>query len=290
MALDKQGARLRRGVMGSHHPRTGSPCWAASTSCRTRRGEAALPPPQAAVHHAIRWPLATWGHARMRFAFLHTARRFAVQVTTLRWGMLLVALWVGGLAGCTSAGHRRAMPPLPHSSAAPQPGPTQEEPGEVDALRQQAVQGNVEAQYRLGMMVHTGEGVPQNEAEAVQWLQRAAMQGHPEAQRLLGRFYLAGQGVPRNEAEAVYWYRRAADQGDPERQWQLGLKYLHGLGVPQDVVQAYLWLSLAATHLPSGPLRDNAARACTRAAQKMTPAQWAQAQALVSQWQPRTAP
>jgi len=262
----------------------------------------------------------------MGLAFLHTSHRFPVQMTAFRWGMLLAALWVAGLAGCTSAGHRRAAPLLPRRDATPQPGPTQEGPGEVDTLRQQARQGDVEAQYRLGMLAHTGEGVPQNEAEAVQWLQRAALQGHPEAQRLLGRFYLtgqgvprnetaaaywyrqaadqgdpeaqwqlgrlalAGQGVPRNEAEAVYWYRRAAEQGDPELQWQLGLKYLHGLGVPQDVVQAYFWLSLAAAHLPSGTLRDNAARACHRAAQHMTPAQWAQAQALVRQWQPRTAP
>jgi Sel1 repeat len=226
----------------------------------------------------------------MGFSFLHTSRRFSQQVTALRWGMLLAALWVGGLVGCTSAGHRRAEPPLPRSDATLQPGTIREVPGEVDTLRQQAVQGDVEAQYRLGLMAHTGEGVPQNEAEAVQWLQRAAIQGHPEAQRLLGRLSLAGQGVPRNEAEAVYWYRRAADQGDPEMQWQLGLKYLHGFGVPQDVVQAYLWLSLAAAHLPSGTLRDNAARACLRAAQKMTPAQWAHAQALVNQWQPRTAP
>jgi TPR repeat protein len=196
-----------------------------------------------------------------------------------RWGMILVVLWVGGLAGCTSAGHRT-----------PQPGTIQEAPGEVDTLRQQAMRGDGEAQYRLGIMSHTGEGVPQNETDAVQWLLRAAIQGHPEAQRLLGRLYLAGQGVPRNEAEAVYWYRRAADQGDPEFQWQLGLKYLHGLGVPPDVVQAYLWLSLAAAHLPPGKPRDHATRACNRAAQQMTPAQWARAHALVSQWQPRTAP
>src|SRR6266568_1122061 len=119
---------------------------------------------------------------------------------------------------------------------------------------------------------------------------QAADQGDPEAQWQLGRLALAGQGVPRNEAEAVYWYRRAAEQGDPELQWQLGLKYLHGLGVPQDVVQAYFWLSLAAAHLPSGTLRDHAARTCTRAAQTMTPAQWAQAQELVSQWPGRVPP
>jgi TPR repeat protein len=262
----------------------------------------------------------------MVLCLLHKYLHFSVQVTTLCWGMILAALWVGGLAGCTSAGHRRAVPPLPLGHTTPQIGSTQETPEEVRKLRQQAGQGDVEAQYRFGMMSYTGEGVPQNAADAVQWLRRAATQGHPEAQRLLGRLYLSGQGVARNEAEAAhwyrraadqgdpeaqwqlgrlylsgqgvarneaeaaYWYRRAADQGDPEIQWQLGLKYLHGLGMPQDVVQAYLWLSLAAAHLPPGKPRDNAARACARAVQQMTPAQWARAHELLSQWQPRKAP
>jgi TPR repeat protein len=189
-----------------------------------------------------------------------------------RWGMLLVVLWVGGLAGCPSAEYRP-----------PQPSTLQEAPAEVDTLWQQAMRGDAEAQYRLGIMAYTGEGLPQNATEAVQWLRRAATQGHPEAQRLLGRLYLAGQGVPRNEREAAQWYRRAAAQGDPEAQWRgascissarasptrprrspgtpggrsgirvpmaAGLKYLHGLGVPPDVVEAYLWLSLAARTCP----------------------------------------
>jgi TPR repeat protein len=262
----------------------------------------------------------------MVLCLLHQYLRLCVQVTTPRGGIILATLWMGWLAGCTSTGPYRAVPPPPLGHAMTQTDTTPEAPGAVHTLRQQAVQGDGEAQYRLGIMSHTGEGVPQNETDAVQWLQRAATQGHPEAQRLLGRMYLSGQGVPRNEAEAaywyrqaadqgdpeaqwqlgrmylsgqgvqrneaeaVYWYRRAADQGDPEIQWQLGLKYLHGLGVPQDVVQAYLWLSLAAAHLPPGKPRDNATRAWIRAAQQMTPAQWARAQELVSQWQPRKAP
>ena len=118
----------------------------------------------------------------MVLCFLHKYIRFHVQVTTPRWSMILAALWVGGLAGCTSAGHRWAVPPPPLGHATPQTGTTQEAPEEVHKLWQQAVQGDGEAQYRLGIMSHIGEGVPQNEADAVQWLQRAATQGHPEAQ------------------------------------------------------------------------------------------------------------
>jgi TPR repeat protein len=237
-------------------------------------------------------------------------RRDAGQGMPPRWGLLLAVLWVGGLLGCP-----------PHRA-----GPLGEGPTAVALLQQQAVRGEREAQYRLGLLALTGEGVPHDARVAVQWLQRAAAQGHPEAQRLLGqlsltgqglprnataaaawyrraaeqgdseaqwqlgRLYQVGQGVPRNEAEAAAWYRRAAEHGDPERQWHLGLKYLHGWGVPQDSVQAYLWLSLAAAHLPAGPLREQATRASRHAAQKLTPAQWTRAQALVRQWQSRTAP
>src|SRR5215510_4092940 len=109
--------------------------------------------------------MATWEYARMGLSFLHTSRRFSAQVTALRWGMLLAALWVGGLAGCTSAGHRRAEPPRPPRTATPLPAPAQEGPGEVHTLRQQAEQGEVAAQYRLGMMALTGEVVAPNEAE-----------------------------------------------------------------------------------------------------------------------------
>ena len=230
-----------------------------------------------------------------------------------RWGLLLAVLWVGGLLGCPGPGPPRAVPPGAGPAA-------------VALLRQQAVQGEREAQYRLGLLALTGEGVPHDMSAAVQWLQRAAAQGHPEAQRLLGqlsltgqglprnatvaaawyrraaeqgdpeaqwqlgRLYQTGQGVPRHETEAAAWYHRAAAHGDPERQWHLGLKYLYGWGVPQDSVQAYLWLSLAATHLPSGPLRAQATRASRQAAQMMTPAQWTRAQVLVPQWPSQTAP
>jgi len=73
----------------------------------------------------------------------------------------------------------------------------------VALLRQQAVQGAQEAQYRLGLLALTGEGVPHDMSAAVQWLQRAAAQGHPEAQRLLGQLSLTGQGLPRNATVAA---------------------------------------------------------------------------------------
>ena len=40
-----------------------------------------------------------------------------------------------------------------------------------------AVQGNVDAQYNLGIMYQVGEGVPQNYAESAKWTRLAAEQG-----------------------------------------------------------------------------------------------------------------
>ena len=52
-------------------------------------------------------------------------------------------------------------------------------PGQSSLLRLwlAAEQGNAEAQVNLGVMCHTGQGVPQDYAEAVKWWRLAAEQG-----------------------------------------------------------------------------------------------------------------
>src|SRR5262245_44882681 len=116
-------------------------------------------------------------HVRMVVWILSIIRHDIGPGTPPRWGLLLLALWVGVLLGCPRTGPHRAGPPT-------------EGPAAVALLRQQAVQGEREAQYRLGVLALTGEGMPHDTREAVQWLQHAATQGHPEAQRLLGRLSL----------------------------------------------------------------------------------------------------
>jgi hypothetical protein len=77
------------------------------------------------------------------------------------------------------------------------------------------------------------------------WRARAE-QGDARAQFNLGLMYDTGEGVPQDDAEAVRWYRLAADQGDATAQYNLGLMYANGQGVPQDYVAAHMWLNLAA--------------------------------------------
>ena len=67
--------------------------------------------------------------------------------------------------------------------------------------------------------------MPQDYAEAVKWYRKAADQGDAAAQFNLGVMYATGQGVPQDYAEAVKWYRKAAEQGHAGAQYNLGVMY-----------------------------------------------------------------
>ena len=84
----------------------------------------------------------------------------------------------------------------------------------ANELRYLAEHGDVRAQYYLGVLYDTGEGVPQDNHEAMSWYHRAAEQGEARAQYNLGLMYANGQGVPQDYAEAYYWITLAAAQGD----------------------------------------------------------------------------
>ena len=98
-------------------------------------------------------------------------------------------------------------------------------------LRGRAEKGEVSAQYFLGLMYDTGQGVPKDEVEAVKWYRKAADQGDAHVQNFLGNMYENGRGVAKDEVEAVKWYRKAADQGDADAQSILGGMYANGQGV-----------------------------------------------------------
>ena len=55
--------------------------------------------------------------------------------------------------------------------------------------------------------------VLRDDAEAVKWYSKAAEQGDANAQYNLGLMYNSGEGIPRDDAEAVKWWRKAAEKG-----------------------------------------------------------------------------
>jgi len=116
----------------------------------------------------------------------------------------------------------------------------------VQAVRTCAEQGDLRAQYNLGVYYANGRGVPEDNVEAVRWYRLAAEQGYAPAQFNLGGKYRNGEGVPENDAEAVRWFRLAAEQGDAIAQFVLGGMYAVGEGIPNDDVLAYMWINLSA--------------------------------------------
>ena len=116
----------------------------------------------------------------------------------------------------------------------------------VHAICTSAYEGDVDAQYDLGIMYIVGEAVVQDHKRAAYWLSKAGEQGHSGAQWALGLMYGYGEGVELNYDKAVYWYTKAAVQGDARAQNDLGLFYYDGLGVEQNFKQAAYWLSKAA--------------------------------------------
>jgi TPR repeat protein len=84
---------------------------------------------------------------------------------------------------------------------------------ESEKLRSLAVQGDQDAQYKLGALYYAGDGVKQDYSEAALWYRRAAQQGNVDAQYSLGNMYLMGEGVNQDDSQAANWYALAADQG-----------------------------------------------------------------------------
>ena len=115
-------------------------------------------------------------------------------------------------------------------------------------------------------MYATAEGVPEADAEAVRWYRAAAEQGDVSAQYNLGVMYDNGESVPEDDAEAVRWFRAAAEQGDASAQYNLGFMYAIGEGVPEEYVLAYAWMNLAGAqgHDGAQEAKDRLSRRMTR--------------------------
>lgn len=76
-----------------------------------------------------------------------------------------------------------------------------------------AQDGDVDAQYNLGIIYYHGEGVARNHDEALKWFQLAAQQGDADAQVNLGYMYGRGEGTAKDHRASMVWFQKAADQG-----------------------------------------------------------------------------
>ena len=154
----------------------------------------------------------------------------------------------------------------------------------VQLLRSLAEQGDVGAQYNLGVQYSIGEGIPQDDQEAGKWQRKAAEQGYFLAQASLGSRYTKGLGVLQDYQEARKWLRKAANQGYGVAQYNLGVMYAAGLGAPPDFITAHMWFNVASTEL-SGDILKSAMKNRDDVASQMTAAQIVRAQAMAQRCQ-----
>jgi uncharacterized protein len=131
----------------------------------------------------------------------------------------------------------------------------------LSALQYAADQGHLAAQWKVGHMYASGDGVAQDDQRAFAYFSQIA-NAHPDeppgtaqarmvanAFVALGHYYL--KGIPNSaitpdagRARELFFYA-ASYFGDADAQYQLGRLYLDGS--PTDPHQAARWLQLAAT-------------------------------------------
>jgi uncharacterized protein len=92
-------------------------------------------------------------------------------------------------------------------------------------------------------------------AKALRLIRPLANDGDASAQFNLGLMYLTAQGVQQDDAAAALWFRKAAEQGYVLAQTNLGVLYRDGRGVAQD--EACCWNITAARIVSHGLTRTN---------------------------------
>lgn len=115
----------------------------------------------------------------------------------------------------------------------------------LEWLKKSAVQGNEKAQFNLGALYYVGEGVQKNYDTAREWFEKAAAKKDPRSQFNLGVMYYRGEGVAMNYPQAIEYFSEAGAQGFNEAQFNLGVIYAKGEGVAQDIGKAYAWFDAA---------------------------------------------
>lgn len=145
----------------------------------------------------------------------------------------------------------------------------------IPALRYAAEGGETLAQWRLGRMYASGEGVKRNDFMAYQYFARIVREFNEdqmspqdlpvvaEAFVAIGNYSLSGipnTAVRRDYSRAHEMFRYAATNfGDPRAQYNLARMYLDGDGVAKNIRQALPWLGYAAAknHIESQAVLGN---------------------------------
>jgi localization factor PodJL len=139
------------------------------------------------------------------------------------------------------------------------------------------------AQYRLGILYETGQGVPADRQAAQAWYTLSAHLGNVQAMHNLGVMLSQGIAGAPDFVGAIAWFSSAAEHGVRDSQYNLGVIYARGIGTAPDLITSYKWFALAAAQgdADAAARRDDVAAA-------LSADQLATARASVSAWTPIT--
>src|SRR3569833_1827346 len=140
---------------------------------------------------------------------------------------------------------------------------------QIAALEAAAAAGDPMAQWQLGLMYESGEGVAQDKAKAFGYFAQIADQHADTAPHgveadivahsfvKMGEYYKDGlpeAGIPKDEDQSIKLLMHAASYfGDADAQYRVGEMYLDKNELGDNPVQSARWLSLAARkgHVPA---------------------------------------
>jgi len=112
-----------------------------------------------------------------------------------------------------------------------------------------AENGDVFAQYELGICYINETDEPINYNKALEYLCKAANQGFWRAYDSIARRYALGQGVEKDPSIAVEWFLKGANIGYYKSMFELGMCYKKGIGVVKDPEKAVQWLKKASEQI-----------------------------------------
>ena len=115
----------------------------------------------------------------------------------------------------------------------------------IALAKSRAEEGDLDAQYRIGIHLFNGIGVSVDKCEAFKWFKRASESGYIKSMSFYGYCYFEGEGVAMDKLEGIKWFTRSAEAGYAAAQYALGRFYEDGNGVTVDLRTAIKWYTLA---------------------------------------------
>jgi TPR repeat protein len=101
------------------------------------------------------------------------------------------------------------------------------------------------AQYYLGSIYETGNGVPQDYHKAIEWYEKSAELGNEYSAFNLGQIYYNGSGpITLDYTKAFYWNEKAALQGHDEAIYYMIKMHSFGQGTPKNKFIAADWVKV----------------------------------------------